>query len=280
MTIKVVTDSTADLPRELAQELDITVVPLNVHFGTQVFLDGVEIASEEFFRRLTSESVLPTTSQPSVGAMVQVYRDLAAEHSEIVSVHISSKLSGTVNSALQAARELEGSKKKVEVVDSAQASAALGLVVVAAARAAQQGASMAEVVATAQRVSERIRVLFMVDTLEYLAKGGRIGKAQAFLGSLLRIKPILTVQAGEIHPLERVRTRARAIERMWELAQEGAPYEGVAVAHATTPREAADLAQRIQKLNKRGSVIECRFGPVLGTHVGPGALGLAVQSAG
>ncbi|MSQ41071.1 MAG: DegV family protein, partial [Dehalococcoidia bacterium] len=190
MAVHIVTDSTADLPREVVQRLGITVVPLNLHFSTQVYRDGVDIQAEEFYRRLVTANPLPTTSQPAVGAFVECYQALADTGEPVVSIHVASKLSGTYNSAFQA-REQVGTSMFIEVVDSQTASMGLGLIVLAAAEAAAAGASLEEVLHATREAVARTRVLFMVDTLEYLQRGGRIGKAQAFLGSVLNIKPIL-----------------------------------------------------------------------------------------
>ena len=277
MAVKIVTDSTADLPQQVAQELDITVVPLNVHFGEETFLDGVDLDSDSFFQRLTTEPRLPTTSQPSVGAFLEVYRGLLDAGHEVVSIHISSKLSGTMNSALQAQEQLDAGPR-LAVVDSMQAGLALGVVATAAAHAVQDGASHGDTVELAPRISERVRLFVLLETLEYLQKGGRIGKAQAFLGSLLHIRPILTVREGEVHPLERVRARQRGLERLCQLAAECGTLQQVAICHSTTPEEALALEERMQPLLAGGRIIQARFGPVLGTHVGPGAIAIAVQA--
>ena len=278
MAVKVVTDSTGDLPQQTVQDLGITVVPLNVHFGEEAFRDGVDLDSELFFARLTTEPRLPTTSQPSVGAFLDVYRDLVEASHEVVSIHISAKLSGTMNSALQAQEQL-GAGPQLEVVDSQQAGLAVGLVATAAAQAVQQGASHKETVDVARRASEQVRLFVLLETLEYLQRGGRIGRAQAFLGSLLHVRPLLTVDDGEVHPLERVRARQRGIERLCQLAAERGALQQVGVCHSTTEEEAVALGERMQPLlagNEK--VILARFGPVLGTHVGPGAIGVAVHA--
>ena len=276
MTLRVVTDSTADLPPEVAQGLGITVVPLNVHFGEQSFQDGLEITPDDFYRRLVSSSRPPTTSQPSVGAFLETYQGLSQETDGIVSVHISAKLSGTCNSALQAREELAGSLP-IEVVDTGQASLGLGLVAMAAARAAQGGADMAETQAEARRAMEQVSVLFMVDTLEYLQKGGRIGKAAAFLGGILNIKPLLRIHDGEVHPLERARTRSKAVDRLVELIQEGAPYQELAVMHSTTPEDVQELARRLAPCVPGGQVLVGQLGSVVGTYAGPGLLGVGMR---
>ncbi len=277
MAVKVVTDSTADLPVETAEALEVTVVPLNVHFGAESFQDGVDLTAEAFFDRLTSGGVLPKTSQPSVGTFSQAYTALAGQGHEIVSIHVSAKLSGTYNSADQAARQMP--EAKVVLVDSMGASAWLGLVVTAAARTAQEGASVDEVAQAARDAVDRMDLYFVLDTLEYLQKGGRIGRAQAILGSVLNIKPILTVHDGEVHAHERIRTWARAVERMKEIIREGAPYAEMAVLHSTTPADMEELATALQPLCPDSPVIRAQVGPVVGTYTGPGVLGVAARRA-
>ena len=273
MTVRVITDSTADLPPEMAAELRIEVVPLNVHFGTDTFRDGIDLSADEFYERLVASSRPPTTSQPSVGAFLEVYQKALEGADGIVSVHISAKVSGTWNSAVQAREQLSDSSK-VTVVDTGQASMGLGWVAVAAARAAQAGASMDEVASLARSAAEQVRVLFLVDTLEYLQKGGRIGKAQAMFGSVLAIKPILTIQEGEVHPLERVRTRGKGVARLVQLVQEAAPLQSMAVLYTTTEDEARALAERLGPCVPSGQVIVGRLGTVVGTYAGPGLLGV------
>ena len=273
MTVRVITDSTADLPPEMAAELRIEVVPLNVHFGTDTFRDGIDLSADEFYERLVASPRPPTTSQPSVGAFLEVYQKALEGADGIVSVHISAKVSGTWNSAVQAREQLSDSSK-VTVVDTGQASMGLGWVAVAAARAAQAGASMDEVASLARSAAEQVRVLFLVDTLEYLQKGGRIGKAQAMFGSVLAIKPILTIQEGEVHPLERVRTRGKGVARLVQLVQEAAPLQSMAVLYTTTEDEARALAERLGPCVPSGQVIVGRLGTVVGTYAGPGLLGV------
>ena len=277
MTVKVLTDSTCDLPQEVAHGLGVQVIPLNVHFGDETYKDGVDLTAEAFYQRLTAAARLPTTSQPSVGEFLDLFQRLTEDGSPVVAVLISSKLSGTYNAALQARQQLEPARR-VELVDTLQASLGLGLVAVAAARAALGGATVEEVVAEAQRASREVRFMGVLDTLEYLQRGGRIGKAQAFLGSLLRIKPILYVKDGEAHPLERVRTQERAVARLVELVRELAPLQAAGVVYTTTPEEALALRQRVEEVAPAEGVIVGRCGPVIGTYLGPGALGVAVRS--
>ena len=276
MTVKVITDSTADLPPALAEELGITVVPLNVHFGTEVYRDGVEITADEFYRRLVTASRLPTTSQPTPGDFLSAYDEMGQTTDEILSVHISAKLSGTMNSATQA-REEYGGESRIEIIDSLQGSMGLGMLAIAAAEAARRGGSLDDVVTETRAAIPKVGFMGLVDTLEYLEKGGRIGKAQAFVGSLLRIKPLLTIRDGEAHPLERARTRAKGVDRMCELVQAEMPLKDLAVVYTTTPDEARALAQRLQSYLPQGEVILSQVGPVVGTYLGPGVLGVAFR---
>ena len=276
MTVKVITDSTADLPPALAEELGITVVPLNVHFGTEVYRDGVEITADEFYRRLVTASRLPTTSQPTPGDFLNAYDEMGQTTDEILSVHISAKLSGTMNSATQA-REEYGGESRIEIIDSLQGSMGLGMLAIAAAEAARRGGSLDDVVTETRAAIPKVGFMGLVDTLEYLEKGGRIGKAQAFVGSLLRIKPLLTIRDGEAHPLERARTRAKGVDRMCELVQAEMPLKNLAVVYTTTPDEARALAQRLQSYLPQGEVILSQVGPVVGTYLGPGVLGVAFR---
>ena len=278
MTVRVVTDSTADLPPDVVRELGITVVPLLVLFGDEVYRDGVDLSSEEFFERLTTSPVLPTTSQPSVGAFQATYRELAAQTDEIVSIHISARVSGTCESALQACNSLGGSPR-VEVVDGETTSMGLGFQVIAAARAAQRGAGLDEVAAAARSVGRRVHLLVLLETLEYLRRGGRIGRAQAFLGSVLNLKPLLTIREGIVHPVARVRTRVRALDQIFRYCMAYGEIEEVAVMHGTTPEDAEMLAQRVRERLAGVPVRVGRLGPALGVHGGPGIIGVVVVEA-
>ena len=282
MTVQVVTDSTSDLPSAVVQELCIHVIPLNVHFGDTVYRDGVDMTTEEFLVRLAASPRLPTTSQPSAGAFADLYRRLAQESKEIVSVHISSKLSGTCSSALLAKEMVADTGCRVEVVDSLVASMGLGLHAIEAARAARAGASLDEILSLLrQELIPRTHIVLFVDTLEYLQKGGRIGRARAFLGTMLRVKPILTVREGEIHPLEQVRTRARAVERLYELVRGLSSLRALAVVHSTTPEEAQALVARLTPFCPKERTYVGKYGPVIGTHLGPGAMGvIAIEGSG
>ena len=276
MAVKVVTDSTADIPPDLAKELGISVVPLTVQFGENSFLDGVDISSNQFFKWLTESSRLPTTSQPSPGAFLDVYRGLLDAKHQVVSIHISDNLSGTLNSARQAKDQL--GDVPVEIIDSRQASISLGLVAIATARAAKNGASYEEAQAVARKALGQVQLFALLDTLEYLRKGGRIGKVRGFIGTLLHVRPIITVTDGIVHSVISVRSRAQGIRYLLTLAEERSPLIQAAVFHSTTPDEAEELAEQVRPLLSEGDVIIGRVGPVIGTYVGPGTIGVVLQS--
>ena len=281
MAIKIVTDSTCDLPSELCSDLDITVVPLTVHFGKEGFKDGIELGPEEFYDRLISADELPKTSQPSVGTFNEYYKNVAKETNEIVSIHISSKLSQTCNTAKLSAKEMHG-PCNIEVIDSMQTSLGLGLVVIAAARAAKDGATISEVEEVARKAARGTKTLCLLDTLEYLAKGGRIGKVQFYLGrslkplSVFKVIPIIEILDGEAHPFDRVRTRRKGIERLVNELKQAANISLAGVVYSTNPKEADELVQEIKPLIGNDKLFASRFGPVLGTYVGPGAIGVTL----
>lgn len=278
MTVKIVTDSTADIPTEVAREFDLTVVPLYVHFGAEVFKDGVDITADEFYRRLMTGQVLPKTAAPSPGDFAEAYSRLCKEGHEVVSVHISAKLSATCSSALLA-REQAGKDCRVDVVDSQQAAMGLGLLAIGAAQRAKAGATAYDICDWLHHAIPRTHLLGAVDTLEYLQKGGRIGKAQAFLGSLLQIKPIIGVRDGEVHPVERVRTRGRALERLAELATAFKAVEALALIHSTDAEAVQGLEKQLERAFPGVRTYRARFGPVIGTYTGPGAVGVALIEA-
>ncbi|MDE2779915.1 MAG: DegV family protein [Chloroflexota bacterium] len=278
MGVRIVTDSTSDLPPAVAEELNITVVPANVVIDDVTYRDGVDMTSDEFYERLVNGPRLPTTSQPSVGTFQAAYQEILGQGDEIVSIHVSGKLSGTVNSAEQARASI-GPDTPIEVVDSGGASIALALIVAAAAEAAPSSSSRQELADQVRRDLPRTSAVFSLDTLEYLQKGGRIGKAQAFVGSLLSVKPILTLEDGEVHPLERPRNHQRAMRRLVEMTREKAPAARVGVAYSTDEQWAADLRASLSDLVPEDQIMTVRFGPALGTYVGPRAVGVAVTSA-
>lgn len=279
MTIAVVTDSTSDLPPDLAATYGIRIVPLNVRFGVDEYLDGVTMQAEEFYRRLESSEELPTTSQPAVPSFVDVYRELLADNDSIVSVHLSSKLSATHTAAVQAREELGEDGSRVEVVDTLQASMALGWVAVGVAQAINSGANVEEAVAQAHSLSSRAKFIGLVETLEYLHKGGRIGNAQKLVGSLLRIKPMLELKDGIAHPLERARSKSKGITRIKQLVEEAAPLSHLCVLYTTEQDIAEGIAHSLAHTVTDDAPIVARQGPVVGTYLGPGALGVCYVKA-
>jgi DegV family protein with EDD domain len=273
--IKLVTDSTAYLPQEIVQKYDIRVVPLCVHFGKEAFKEGVEMSNQAFYTRLQEAAELPTTSQPSAGDFLQVFQELAGH--EIVALTISQRLSGTWSSAMAAARMLP--EAKITVIDSRSTSVGLHLMVEAAAQAIETGASSKEVIALIEEIKDKMYLLFVVDTLEYLAKGGRIGNAKAFLGTLLKVKPILILEDGAIEPLEQVRSRRKAVSRMLDLIEERvdgqASQAKVGIAQALVQADAEAVAHEIVDRLGCARPMVSELGPVIGTHTGPGVIGVA-----
>ena len=276
MTVKIITDSTSDIPPLVARELGITVIPLYVHFGTEIYRDGVDLNAEEFYKKLVISKSLPSTSTISPGEFAGLCDTLAEETNEILAIFISSKLSATYDAALQG-RELRRKKEcRVEVIDSRLVLMALGLVVITAAREAGAGAKLEQVIDTVKKALPRIHVRVAFDTLEYVRKGGRIGRASALLGTLLNFKPILTLKDGETTPVARERTRGRAIEHLRRFAGGFASIKEMAVEYTTTPTEADALVRYLDKVSPNEHIYIATVGSVMGTHLGPGALGIAV----
>ena len=275
--IKIVTDSTAYLPEEMIRQHDITVVPLYVHFGTEAFREGVELSNEEFYQRLKEAPELPTTSQPSAGEFHSVFAPLVEAGHEVITLTISSKISGTWNSAMAAKEMLPDAP--ISVVDSLSTSVGLHLMVDAAVEAAAAGAMRQEIVDQIEEIKQKMQIFFVVDTLEYLAKGGRIGNGKAFLGTLLKVKPILVLQEGAIEPLEQVRSKRKATARMLELVEEHVRSNGdtakLAITNALVPDEAEALSQELMGRMGCAAPLMGDLGPVIGTHTGPGCLGIA-----
>ena len=279
MATKIVTDSSADLPEEVTKELGITVVPLYVRFGEEVYRDRVDISEDEFYQRLQHDPIHPSTIQPSPQDFANAYQKLAPEADGIVSIHISAKLSGTCNSALQG-KETIAEKCPIEVIDSQTLTMGLGLIVMAAARAAKAGGGMSAVVDEVKQMIPRIHLLFTLDTLKYLALGGRIGKAKALLGAVLNVKPILAIKEGEVVPAGQVRSRSKGIDRLFDFVQSASSIQDLAIIYNTTPDEAQTLAEHIAPLFAKEQIMIARLGPMLGVHAGPGALAIAFREKG
>jgi EDD domain protein, DegV family len=271
MMIKIVTDSSADLPPEVVREMGISVVPLYVRFGDEVYRERVDLTDEEFYHKLVHGTVHPMTIQPNPQDFAEVYQRLSEDADGIVSVHISSKLSGTLNSALQAKKMIAG-KCPIEVVDSQTITLALGLMTTAAAEAANAGKSLQQVLDVIKKAMHDTYSLVLLDTLKYLHLGGRIGKAKTLLGSVLHVKPLISIKDGEVVPVGQVRSRAKGIEQLFDFAKNAANIENLAVAYSTTLDEAQALAQRLASIFTEGEVRLSRLGTTLGVHLGPGTL--------
>jgi DegV family protein with EDD domain len=271
MPVKIVTDSGADLPDQLAKELGITVVPLYIRFGEEVYRDRVSISEDEFYERLTHDPVHPSTTQPGPQDFLEAYQKLSADADGIVSIHISGKLSGTCNSALMAKGMLEG-ECPVEVVDSETLSMSVGLIVIAAAEMAKAGESLDKIVERVKQAIPKTYLFFLLDTLEYLRRGGRIGKAKALMGSILSVKPMLTIKDGELVPAGQARTRAKGIDKLFDFVENAGNIQDLAVVYNTTPDEAQALAERLGSVFAKEKIRMSRVGPGLGVHGGPGAM--------
>ncbi len=275
MTVKIITDSTSDLPLDVAAELGITVVPLYVHFGDDAYRDGIDLATDDFYKRLTTDKAHPTTSTPPPTAYAEAYDKLAKETDEIMVLTISRKLSATYDSAKQGLEERK-SKCPVELVDSRLSLMGLGLIAIAAAKAANKGADLKEVLALTKDNIPRLDMRIAFDTLEYLRRGGRIGKAQAFFGSLLKVNPILTIKDGEVYPAARERSRAKAIDYLVNFAEGYVKIEEMALEDATTPDEAEELRARLGAVFPKEKIYRSKVSPVIGAHVGPRVLSVTV----
>ena len=273
--VKIVTDTLCDIPSKLAQELGVSVVPVNVHFGNDVYRDGIDMSTEEFYRRLVVDKVFPTTSAPPPGIFVELFTKLAEETDEILTIPISSKLSATYESAIEA-KNMAKANCRIEVVDSMVAIGGQMLLVIKAAKAAQSGASLNAISDMVRKDIPRAHVRMAFDTLEYLRRGGRIGKAQAFLGGLLKVNPILGLIDGEVAPIARTRSRSQAADFLVDFARGFSEIEGMTIEDATTPDELEVLAGRISELFPEKPVYRTKVSPVVGAHVGPHVLGVSI----
>ncbi len=273
--VRIVTDSSSDVPHDLAAQLGITIVPAVVRFGEESFLDGVDIDHDTFYRRLQEESVFPSTSQPSPGQFAEAYEELAPDTDGIVSIQLSSRLSGTYNSAVQGAR-VAGVSCPIEVVDSGSTSLGLGLIAIGAARLAHSGAPMDVVLANVRKWIPRSHLYGALDTLDFLVRGGRIGRAKYFLGTLIRVRPVLAVVDGEVQPVRQLRTRVQVERFLDDQARLHQPVRALGVVYSTDRAAAETMADRLADLCPRESIVLGRVGPGLGSHTGPGLLGIAV----
>lgn len=272
MTVAVVVDSTADIPQALRDEYNISVVPLTVLFGNETFLDGVEMTGDQFYKRLVEGNVHPKTSQPSPGQFVEVFERLGQDHDGIISIHLSSKLSGTMQSARQAAELVPNTP--IRVIDSGSVSMGIGFLALEAARMAQAGQSLDSIADEIETMAQRAYVWAALDTLKFLERGGRIGGARAFLGTLLSVKPIIEIR-GEVNPAEQVRTHRKAMARLVELAKSQAPYSHIAVMYSTSRQYADVIVGQMQALGGDDQIIVAQLTPVLGVYGGPDLVGIA-----
>lgn len=276
MTVRIVTDSVADIPPEVAGELGIAVVPLLVRFGDKVYRDGIDLTADEFYRKLATSDILPVTSVPPPADFAETYDRLAEDADEILVVTVTSRLSGTYNVAVQSVGLMKR-QCRVEVVDSRQATMAQGFLAIVAARAARGGASLDEVAQLVRRNIPRVEFRAAFDTLEYLRRGGRIGRAQALLGSVLGIKPIIKLKNGVVEPAAKARSKAKAIEYLSRFAGSFSHIEEMAVEDTCAPDEAEVLLGRIDPIFPRERIYRSGMTPVIGTHTGPGLLLVAVM---
>jgi DegV family protein with EDD domain len=278
--IAIVTDSTADLNTELIEQYNITVVPLNVHFHDEVFKDGVDMTTTSFFKKLKDTPVPPRTSQPSPGDFQKVYKSLLSSgYQSIISIHISSNLSGTWQSACIARDMLP--EEQIQIVNSKSASMGLGLIVINTVKRIQEGASLEDAASYANQLVDNSRIMFAVDTLEYLHRNGRIGRAAKLMGGLLNVKPMLYVDNGVVAPLGKVRGKSKVIPFLVEQAEKFVgDFDGpmdLAVIHAQDPAIAQEITAKVTEKLKIRDVYQSEIGSVIGTHTGPGAVGITLQ---
>jgi DegV family protein with EDD domain len=276
MTIRIVTDTTADLPPALAQELDITVVPAYVNLRGRSYRDGVDISIDELYRKMLESDAPVTTSQPPPNDFAEAYRRVMKEADQIVSVHLTSRLSGVYNSALQA-REMVDGRGRIEVVDTASISMGTGLVAVAAARKAKAGASLPAILDEVRESLSRVHIWGLLDTLKYVLRSGRLGKASSLIGGIIAVKPIITMKNGELYPSGIARNRQKGLDRLLEHFKSFIDAEEVGIVHSTTPDEAQTLRSRIAQVLDSRRIHVSRLGPALGVHGGPGTLVLALR---
>lgn len=274
MAVRILVDSTADIPRERAQSLGIEVVPLTVLFGDESFRDGVDLDGPGFYRKLVASPVMPTTSTPPPGLFEEGYRRLIGEGATgVLSIHLASKLSATFSVARSAAEAVsQATGVPIELVDSGTVSAGFGLPAGIVAREAREGKSLADLKAHAESLCARVHLYAVLDTLEFLRRGGRIGRAQALLGGLLNVKPLIAVRDGEVVPVENVRTRGKAFDRMGQLVAELGELEALAIVQGDET-----VGQQLEAVVRRfwtGPIETSTLGPVVGTHAGPGAAGV------
>jgi len=276
--VKVVTDSCSDITPQLARELGITVVPLYVQFSNETYRDNVDLSTEEFYQKLETSKIHPTTSTVTPADFAQIFTKLAEETKEILTITLSEKFSATYAAALQG-KSTVGKDCRIEVIDSQAGAGAQMLLVISAAKMAQSGANLEQIADWVRRAIPRVHVRVSFDTLEYLRRGGRIGKAQALLGSLLKVNPVVGVKDGATFPIARPRNRAQAMDFLVNFVKGFSRIEAVAIEDATTPNDLQTLAERLKDVVPPERIYRSKVSPVVGTHVGPHALAVAVLEA-
>ncbi len=276
MAVKIVTDTGADIPEDLLKELNIIAVPLYIYFGEKVYKDGVDIGPDELYKRLVDGPIHPTTTQPMPVDFTNVYQEIAKETGEIVSIHLSAKVSGTYNSAVQGKESLKD-KCHVEVVDSTSLSMGLGLITLAAARVAQAGGTLQQVMAETNKAIKQTQLLGILATLKYLLAGGRITKARATIGSLLNVKPLLTMHEGELIQAGLARSYAKALDKLYDYVKNTKNVQEMAIVNSTSAEEARLLKERLSSIVTGEKIHMARLGAALGVHGGPGTMIVAVR---
>ncbi len=279
MTVKIITDSGSDITQEEAKKLGVTVVPVYLRFGDEVYRDGVDIDCDEFYHKLVTSPIHPSTAAPSPGDFVKVYEEAAQETGEIVSIHITSKHSAVCDAALVGKEIAEKKGCRIEVVDSRGVTMWQGLVVIAAAKAAEAGYSLNQVVDRVRETINQLRALALLDTLRYAVKGGRLGKALFPVESLLNVKALITLRDGQIRPAGLARTRSKGIDQLRKFIRSALHVEDLAIVYSTTPGDAQTLAEYVGSLFPNIVPRTTRLGAALGVHAGPGALGAILKEA-
>jgi len=269
---RVVTDSTADIPAAMARRLDIAVVPCQIHVQGRTYLDGVDISRQELFAHMRSGDLI-TTSQPPVGVFAEAYHQALAERSQVVAIHLGAAFSGLHDTACVAARDVDPAR--ITVVDSQQVSMCLGWLVVQAAEMAQQGRGRSEIVAHVRQMIPRLRLFALIDDLRFLYRGGRVGAISAMVGQLLSIKPVVQVRQGRVDVVAKVRSFARGLEHLRQMAEGLGALERLAVLHADAAEAATGLAGQLARLVPEGQLLTTEAGAIISAHAGPGAVGFA-----
>lgn len=277
MTVKIVTDSSSDIPGEIARELGITVVPLYVQFAGKTYRDGIDITPQKCIEILGSESEIPTTAAASPYDFAETYRKLSHECDSIISLHLSGRVSNTLDAAKKGREILGEGSCRIEVVDSRLVTLALGLVSIAAARAARAGQSIQEILDYIGRLIPSIRVFGMLDTLKYVARSGRLGKAGTLLGSVIPVKPILTLKEGVVAPVGVVRTRSKGMERLYEIIRSTVNIKAIGIAHSTVEEEIKTITDKLKELVPSVVPVISSLGPALAVHGGPGSVLVAIE---